>query len=209
MRDRILLNKELIPYTFQILLADVWYEIQVNYNESFDLFTLSLIKGDEVLTEGEPIVYGVPLFGDIQDYEFPPLIIVPCDEAGNCNLVTFNNLNETVFLSIFDTENDIIKYYGAVESVEITEPIRPGYEFVTAEQKQDMEQTIINKGGIVSSASGIATFEELDEAINSIPSGGGDIVEIATVYPNVFIDNGVFKNAYKFVDNGIIEIVEV
>lgn len=110
MRDRILINKGLIPYTFQILLADVWYEIQVNYNVSYDIFTLAIIKDEEILTAGEPLVYGVHLFCDIQTADFPPIIIVPCDEAGNCNIITYDNLGETVFLSIFDTDDDTIKY---------------------------------------------------------------------------------------------------
>ena len=38
MKDRIIINKNLIPYTFEILLGDIWYEIEVNYNETADLF---------------------------------------------------------------------------------------------------------------------------------------------------------------------------
>ena len=40
-------------------------------------------------------------------------------------------------------------------------------------------------------------------------SGGGDIIGSVKVYPNVFIDKGEYINGRNFVDNGIIEKVEV
>ena len=76
MKDRILINKDLIPYTFEILLGDIWYEIEVNYNETADLFTLALYKDGKTISAGEPIIYGKPLFSDIYSTDFPPLVIV-------------------------------------------------------------------------------------------------------------------------------------
>lgn len=100
-KDRILITKEMIPYTFNILLADELFTITVNYNEKHDLFTVALEKDEEVICYGEPIVYGMPLFKDIYEAgEYPAIEIIPIDESGEQNSVTFDNLNETVFLTV-------------------------------------------------------------------------------------------------------------
>lgn len=100
MRDRIEIEKDLIPYSFDILLGEQEFEIEINYNETAELFTVTLYKNDEVLVYDEPIIYGVPLFGDCYNKEFPPLRIVPLDESGDTDCITYSNFNKTVFLTI-------------------------------------------------------------------------------------------------------------
>ena len=46
-KDRIEINKNLIPYSFDITLGGEIFEIGVNYNEFADMFTLSLTKDRE------------------------------------------------------------------------------------------------------------------------------------------------------------------
>lgn len=100
-KDRILINKELIPYTFNILLADELFNLSVNYNENHDFFTVTLKKDDITICEAEPIVYGVPLFGDVYIAgKYPAIDIVPYDESGTANAVTFETLGKTVFLTV-------------------------------------------------------------------------------------------------------------
>ena len=100
-KDRILITKDLIPYKFNILLADELFTLTVKHNSSHDLFTISLEKDKQILCEGEPIIYGSPLFRDIyQAGKFPCIDIIPIDESGEQNTVTFKNLNETVFLIV-------------------------------------------------------------------------------------------------------------
>lgn len=99
MRDRIEIDKDQIPYSFDILLADEEFELAISYNQRADLFCVELIKNEEILCY-EPVIYGVPLFKDVFQENFPALQIVPLDESGIENEVTFNNLNETVFLTI-------------------------------------------------------------------------------------------------------------
>ena len=100
---RILIKKSLIPYSFEIALPDDVYKITVNYNATADLFVFSLSKNDEILCTGEPIMYGMPLFNDIKrGNDFPTLKIVPLDESGEYNKVTFDNFNDTVFLVVED-----------------------------------------------------------------------------------------------------------
>lgn len=101
MKDRILLKKALIPYSFDIALPDEVYSISVSYNPTADLFVLGLFKNGTALCTGEPVVYGVPLFSCIAaDENAPKISIVPLDESGTYNKVTFDNLNETVFLTV-------------------------------------------------------------------------------------------------------------
>ena len=100
-KDRILITKENVPYNFNILLADELFNIGVSYNEKNDFFTVRLIKDDEVICEGDPIVYGMPLFGDVYIAgKYPAIDIIPIDESGEQDSVTFANLGETVFLTI-------------------------------------------------------------------------------------------------------------
>ena len=100
-KDRILITKELIPYSFNILLADELFTLTINHNEKHDLFTVALEKDGEMICEGEPIIYGCPLFKDIYESgKFPSLDIIPLDESGEQNTVTFKNMNETVFLTV-------------------------------------------------------------------------------------------------------------
>ncbi len=101
MKDRILIKKALIPYSFDIALPDEVYTVTVSYNPTADLFVLGLSKNGTVICAGEPVVYGMPLFTCIAaDENAPGIRIVPLDESGTYNKVTFDNLNETVFLTV-------------------------------------------------------------------------------------------------------------
>lgn len=95
------INKDIIPYTFNIPLADELYEMRIDYNNTADLFTVSLSKGGVTLCTGEPIIYGQPLFGDlINRGNFPKVTITPIDESGESNAVTFDNLTRTVLMKV-------------------------------------------------------------------------------------------------------------
>ena len=103
MRDVIEVNKKLIPYSFNIVLAGELFNMAFDYNKTADLFTCTLSKNGEVVVHNEPIVYGVPLFADVYRADLcPALDIVPLDEAGNESAVTFDNFGKTVFLTIDD-----------------------------------------------------------------------------------------------------------
>ena len=106
MKDRILINKKLIPYKFNILLASDMYELEIHYNSNADLFTVRLYKDEQMVCAGEPIMYGMPLFADFYKVgKIPCLTIIPLDESGGNDLVTWDNMSETVFLCI-DDEGD-------------------------------------------------------------------------------------------------------
>lgn len=107
MRDRILIEKSLIPYSFDILLGSEWYGFEIHYNEKADLFTATLSKDGEVLVYNEPIIYGMPLFADLYaSGDYPALDIVAWDESGQEQAVTYENFNDTVFLTIKQGDDD-------------------------------------------------------------------------------------------------------
>lgn len=102
-RDYIPINKDLVPYTFDIDLGEEMFKIRVDYNSKADLFTLALYKNDILICAGEPVIYGVELWKDVyKPRKFPILTVVPLDESGASNAVTFDNLGNTVFLTIDD-----------------------------------------------------------------------------------------------------------
>lgn len=108
-RDRIEINKNLIPYTFNIILSGEVFEIGVKYNEFADMFVLSLTKDGELICAGEPVVYGVPLFKDVYICgKYPEIRIIPFDESKEVCVVTWENFNETVYL-IIDNGSDVIE----------------------------------------------------------------------------------------------------
>ncbi|TDF92162.1 phage baseplate plug family protein [Paenibacillus piri] len=94
------ITKEKIPYRFEIPLADVLYEMEVNYNTGADFFTIDLYRNKEPLVYGEKLVYGVPLFRDVADRRFPAVTITPLDESGQDQVVNWQTLDETVFLFV-------------------------------------------------------------------------------------------------------------
>ena len=107
MRDRIIVDKNLIPYSFELVLANEVFGLSFDYNESCDLFTVSLYKDGELIVT-EPIIYGQELFTDVYMPDTYPVVrIVPIDESGNENKVTFDNFGKTVFLVIDDTEESV------------------------------------------------------------------------------------------------------
>ena len=106
-KDRILITKEFIPYSFKILLADELFTLTIHYNDKRDFFTVGLEKDGETICQAEPIVYGYPLFRDVYEAgKYPCIDIIPIDESGERNTVTFENLNATVFLTVDNYSED-------------------------------------------------------------------------------------------------------
>lgn len=107
MKDRIIIDKSLIPYQFEISLPSDTFIFHIKYNKVADLFTITLYKNDELICT-EPIIYNVALFKDIyQNGTYPVLEIIPFDESKEEVEVTWSNFGKTVFLSVFnDGDND-------------------------------------------------------------------------------------------------------
>ena len=103
--DTIEVQKELIPYKCDIVLAGELFALQFNYNSTVDLFTVDLYKDGVLVCAGEPIVYGVPLWQDVYNpATFPAVDIIPLDPSGENTEVTYSNLGETVLLILDNGE---------------------------------------------------------------------------------------------------------
>lgn len=89
-----------IPYRFDITLGAEVFEMEIRYNQQHNFFTVDLFKDGEVLVYGEKMTYGQPLFAEVRDDRFPIMELVPMDEAGRENRVTWENLEKTVFLAV-------------------------------------------------------------------------------------------------------------
>ncbi len=101
------INKEALPYEFNIKLAEETFIFTINYNLEHDFFTVDLAKGDETLALGEKIVYGRPLFSAYADDRFPKVAIIAYDIAGQesiASTVNWENLMISVFLYILTPE---------------------------------------------------------------------------------------------------------
>lgn len=100
------IDKNNLPEQFDIELGTELFTMEVNYNETGDFFTVDLYQYDnpEPLVLGEKLMYGQPLFRDIEDQRFPAPTIVPLDLSGKETRVSRENFGRTVFLVIDDGE---------------------------------------------------------------------------------------------------------
>lgn len=92
------IDKDLIPYSFDITLEGETYTFEVNYNDLKDFFTINLLKNDEVIVLGEKLVYGKPLFLTSSHKDIPKIDIIPFDLSQQTERITFENFNKQVFL---------------------------------------------------------------------------------------------------------------
>lgn len=100
------IEKDLIPYSFEIDLANDEYEIEVHYNNRFDFFTIDLFKDGKPLVLGEKLMLDRPLFDGLANIYLPKVKIIPLDRAGEATRITYDNLESTVFLYVFEGDND-------------------------------------------------------------------------------------------------------
>lgn len=94
------IEKELIPYRFELDLADEEYEFEIGYNGRFDFFTVDLYKDGTALVIGEKLMLDRPLFNDLADIALPKVMITPKDRSGIESRITYDNLEATVFLYV-------------------------------------------------------------------------------------------------------------
>jgi len=100
MDEYIDIDKNEIPYAFEMELAGEIFEFEVNYNQAHDFFTLDLFKNGGALVVGEKLILNRPLFRNRIDIQLPKVQIIPLDRANSATRITYENLNETVFLYV-------------------------------------------------------------------------------------------------------------
>lgn len=103
MRNYIPIEKNSLPEQFEIDLANDTFIMGVNYNQSYDFFTVDLydMKRNPIVL-GEKMVLNIPLWSDLVDDRLPAPSLVPMDESDQETRITFDNFMETTFLYIDD-----------------------------------------------------------------------------------------------------------
>ena len=95
------IEKDMIPYTFEITLGIEVFIFDVLYNDRESLFTVNLYDKDRnPLAYGEPLIYGEVLFSAVRDLDFPIEELRPMDESGEETEITYENMNDKVLLAV-------------------------------------------------------------------------------------------------------------
>lgn len=95
------IEKDIVPYTFEITLGIEVFVFDVLYNEREKLFTVNLYDRDRnPLAYGEPLIYGEVLFNAVRNLDFPIVEIRPIDESGKETEISYENMNEKVLLAV-------------------------------------------------------------------------------------------------------------
>ena len=95
-----------VPYSFTVKLEDKTFTLVIKYNDAGGFFTADLLTvTGEVLAFGDPIRYGRPLFGPIENERFPlPVIIPQCLTGEDVTEVTFENFGKEVRLYLHERQ---------------------------------------------------------------------------------------------------------
>lgn len=94
------IDKDLIPYRFDIELAGEFFTFKVNYNNRFDFFTIDVERDGEVLVIGEKLMLNKTLFSALTDQRLPKDYLIPFNDGGDDERITFDNLGKTVFVFV-------------------------------------------------------------------------------------------------------------
>lgn len=94
------IDKDAIPYIFEMKLNNKTYQFKIQYNTAADFFTIDLYLDNKLLVAGEKIIYGKPLFNTATHKDIPEQLIIPYDINERETRVTFENLSETVYLCL-------------------------------------------------------------------------------------------------------------
>lgn len=100
------IEKNKIPYEFEIALKNGVFQFEVFYNSAGDFFTLNVSKDHERILNGEKLVYGVPLFENTGYLDLPADFIIPYDitrpELKHSDRISWESLNEDIFLYVIE-----------------------------------------------------------------------------------------------------------
>lgn len=105
--DIVNFDKTELPERFEIDFYEQTVVLQFDYNATGDFFTVHLYKiggdGEDVpVVLGEKLVLGRPLWENIPRFDIPAPTLIPLDIGMEADCVTYENMNESVFLYILD-----------------------------------------------------------------------------------------------------------
>ena len=91
------IEKDLVPYEFQIELKSTLYTFSIRYNQEYDFYTVDLSIGDDIIVEGEKMVLNSLLFSSYSHLDVS-MGILPMDIADKAERLGEKELMDTVFL---------------------------------------------------------------------------------------------------------------
>lgn len=100
---RLQFDKRKIPIEFYLTSDGVKYKFKLRYNKARNSLYLDLYLDDDTIVS-EKITYGVPLFSSLTDYRKPNLTLIAYDISNSAEIVTYQNLNDSVYIYVVRRE---------------------------------------------------------------------------------------------------------
>ena len=100
------IEKDKIPYNFDLVVDGITYTFTINYNTTYNYFTFDLHIKDRPIVFGQKLVYMQPTFSSVMYRDVPPIGVVPYDISGQATRCGHDELNEEVMLWIDDAEDE-------------------------------------------------------------------------------------------------------
>lgn len=91
-------DKDRIPYKFDIQINKKTYTMEWQYNSRHDFFTVAISTVTDVLTTGEKLVLGKALLSERAYIPFP--MIRPADSTGKAKRITWDNFGSNVLIYV-------------------------------------------------------------------------------------------------------------
>ena len=105
------IEKDKIPYTFDVKLSGKTYTISLRYNNYSNEFTADLELDGETLVKGKKILIGKPIFEEFaydnngnKNPKFYDEMLVPYDLSWQEEVLTLENLTEKVQIYVIERD---------------------------------------------------------------------------------------------------------
>ena len=105
------LEKDKIPYSFDVKLSDKTYTIDIRYNNYSNEFTADLILGEETLVKGKKMLMGQAIFEEFaydnngnKNPKFYNELLVPYDLSWQEEIITLDNLGEKAQIYVIERD---------------------------------------------------------------------------------------------------------
>lgn len=88
--------KDILPYSFNIQISNITYNMQINYNSEGDFFTFDIYQ-DET-----PLALGLKVVLDTLLYSFGDVVLYVTAITEGIDKVTFDNINVDTFIALIE-----------------------------------------------------------------------------------------------------------
>lgn len=93
------INRDDIPYRFDIELAGVVFTFEIDYNVAYDFFAMDVYLGEDPIVLGQKLVLNRSLFAEVVDTRIPDgLDIIP--RSNTEQRISWDNFGDKVQLEV-------------------------------------------------------------------------------------------------------------